>query len=243
MTQKSENEVQLIPVETRRASEAIYDQIKGMIIHGELKPGDRLPSERSMMEMMHRSRPPVREALRMLEGSGFIRTIPGSGGAVVKELTSETVEEPLENMISLKQISHQELVEYRQLNEVAFVGWAAERRTEADLSAIRECIQSSEKVLDDLDAFIELDIKFHELLATACHNGIVSIVNHVLSNIVLDVLRTSFQKYSQDYNRSMCTEILKMHTQIYEAIAAQDSQKARDAMSYHLGRFYKDLDL
>jgi GntR family transcriptional repressor for pyruvate dehydrogenase complex len=244
MTQKNpESEVQLAPVETRRASAAIYDQIKDMIIHGELKPGDRLPSERSMMEMMGRSRPPIREALRMLEGSGFIRTIPGSGGAVVTEITSETVEEPLENMISLKQISHRELLEYRELNEVAFAGWAAERRTEQDLAAIRACIESAQAALDDIDAFISFDIKFHELLAAAGHNGIVCIVNRVLSHIVLDVLHTSFRKYPPDYRRSMCAEILKMHTQIYEAIAEQDSRKARDAMNYHLGRFYKDLNL
>lgn len=244
MTQKNlESEVQLAPVETRRASEAIYDQIKDMIISGDLKPGDRLPSERSMMEMMQRSRPPIREALRMLEGSGFIHTIPGSGGAVVREITSETVEEPLENMISLNQISHQELLEYRELNEVAFVGWAAERRTDADLAAISACLKSAQAVTEDLDAFIASDIKFHELLTASAHNGVLSIVNRVLSRIILDLLRTRLHEYPIEESRRMCREILKMHKEIYQAIAQQDSAKAQEMMRHHLERFRDDLSL
>jgi GntR family transcriptional repressor for pyruvate dehydrogenase complex len=244
MTQKNlESEVQLAPVETRRASEAIYDQIKDMIISGDLKPGDRLPSERSMMEMMQRSRPPIREALRMLEGSGFIHTIPGSGGAVVREITSETVEEPLENMISLNQISHQELLEYRELNEVAFVGWAAERRTDADLAAIAACLKSAQAVTEDLDAFIASDIKFHELLTASAHNGVLSIVNRVLSRIILDLLRTRLHEYPIEESRRMCREILKMHKEIYQAIAQQDSAKAQEMMRHHLERFRDDLSL
>jgi DNA-binding FadR family transcriptional regulator len=57
------------PFATQRASEVIYEQIRELIISGQLKPSDRLPSERTLMEMYHRSRPTIREALRMLESS------------------------------------------------------------------------------------------------------------------------------------------------------------------------------
>ncbi|MDK2982356.1 MAG: GntR family transcriptional regulator, transcriptional repressor for pyruvate dehydrogenase complex [Chloroflexota bacterium] len=244
MTSKNlEHDVKLAPVETRRASEAIYDQIKDMIISGELKPGDRLPSERNMMEMMQRSRPPIREALRMLEGSGFIHTIPGSGGAVVRQMTSASVEEPLENMITLNQISHAELLEYRELNEVAFAGWSAERRTTEDLAALAACLESAESATDDLDAFITTDIKFHELLTASAHNGVLSIVNRVLSRIILDLLRTRLHEYPVEESRRMCREILKMHQEIYKAVAAQDSAGAQDLMHHHLERFRDDLSL
>ena len=55
------------PVKTRRASEEIYLQLREFILSGQLKPGDRLPSERAMMAQLNRSRPTIREALRMLE--------------------------------------------------------------------------------------------------------------------------------------------------------------------------------
>lgn len=68
----------LRPVETQRASAAIYEQVKGLILDGQLKPGDRLPSERALMDLMGRSRPTIREALRMLERDGFIHTVPAA---------------------------------------------------------------------------------------------------------------------------------------------------------------------
>ena len=237
------NEVQLAPVATKRASEAIYDQIKNLIISGELKPGDRLPSERNMMSMLQRSRPPIREALRMLERSGFIKTIPGSGGAVVMKVSSKTVEQPLENMISLNQISHKELLEYRELNEVAFAGWAAERRNEKELADIAECIQTSTNVVEDIEAFISFDIKFHELVAAAGHNRIISIVNRVISRLVFNILRTSFQEYSKEDQTKMCIEINEMHQEIYKAILKQDSKKAKELMRHHIERFQGDLKL
>ena len=65
------------PAKTQRASEAIYNQIYPKIISGELRPGDRLPPERELAEMFQRSRPVVREALRMLQQEGLIETAVG----------------------------------------------------------------------------------------------------------------------------------------------------------------------
>ena len=69
------------PVKTRRASEEIYLQLREFILSGQLKPGDRLPSERAMMTQLNRSRPTIREALRMLEQGGYIASTHGAPGA------------------------------------------------------------------------------------------------------------------------------------------------------------------
>ena len=83
------------PIGDRRASEAIYEQLRELITSGALRPGDRLPSERAMMEQLHRSRPTIREALRMLEQGGYVASTHGASGAVVQELTIDGVEQPL----------------------------------------------------------------------------------------------------------------------------------------------------
>ena len=75
---KNEIQIDLQPVQTRRASEEIYNQIRQLILDGEIHPGERLPSERKMMDMMHRSRPTIREAMRMLEGKVILRFIPAA---------------------------------------------------------------------------------------------------------------------------------------------------------------------
>lgn len=87
------------PVKTRRASEEIYLQLREFILSGQLKPGDRLPSERAMMAQLNRSRPTIREALRMLEQGGYIASTHGAPGAVVQEPSLHGVEEPLAEMI------------------------------------------------------------------------------------------------------------------------------------------------
>ena len=70
-----------------RASEVIYDQIYLKIASGDLRPGDTLPSERELAEQFHRSRPSVREALRMLQQDGLLKISFGSaGGAVVQSI-------------------------------------------------------------------------------------------------------------------------------------------------------------
>lgn len=90
------------PAKTQRASEAIYNQIYPKIISGELRPGDRLPPERELAEMFQRSRPVVREALRMLQQEGLIETAVGSsGGAVIRGVSLKSVEEPLKNLVAM----------------------------------------------------------------------------------------------------------------------------------------------
>lgn len=118
------------PIGGGRASEAIYDQLRELITSGVLKPGDRLPSERAMMEQLHRSRPTIREALRMLEQGGYVASTHGASGAVVQELTIDGVEQPLSAMLQLNQISLEELGEYRAVNDGTIAGWAARRRTD-----------------------------------------------------------------------------------------------------------------
>ena len=122
------------PIGDRRASEAIYEQLRELITSGALRPGDRLPSERAMMEQLHRSRPTIREALRMLEQGGYVASTHGASGAVVQELTIDGVEQPLTAMLRLNQISLEELGEYRAVNDGTIAGWAALRRSEEDLA-------------------------------------------------------------------------------------------------------------
>ena len=93
---KNEIQIDLQPVQTRRASEEIYNQIRQLILDGEIHPGERLPSERKMMDMMHRSRPTIREAMRMLEREGYIKIYSGSSGAVVQEINVDNAVQSLE---------------------------------------------------------------------------------------------------------------------------------------------------
>lgn len=232
--------VALKPVVAPRASEAIYEQIRGMILNGELKPGDHLPSERQMMEMMQRSRPTIREALRMLEREGFIKTSHGSTGAVIQSPTTSTLEQSFEAMLRVNRITVREIGEYRDFNEIQIAGWAAERRTEEDIKNLQQCLQKSAQVIDNYLLFIEAEQPFHALLAKASQNTVAQIQERVLSSCVKQPLYDTFVELSPDDRRALCEHIHRKHVAVVDAIIAQDVETARQRMAIHVIPFISD---
>lgn len=236
-----ESVIHLAPVATTRASQAIYEQIVQLIISGRLQPGDRLPSERQMMEMMQRSRPTIREALRMLERNGLIQIVPGSSGAIVAAPSVASVEEPLENLLNMSQLGNHELLEYRELNEMATVAWAAERRTDADLAHIRKHLEAFSNTTDNFSEFARYDISFHQAIAEAGHNRVATMVDKVLHRLVLNILQQAYERKDSAQQQLMMAEILASHQSIYDAIAAGDADLARRTMRSHMRMFEKDV--
>lgn len=239
---KSDEKLPLLkPVPTQRASEVIFEQIRDMILSGELKKGDRLPSERSMMAMLQRSRPTIREALRMLERAELIKTIPGSGGAIVQEPSSQSVEVPLETLLALSNTGNKELWEYRNLNEVAAAGWAAERRSEEDLVAMLGYIEASKRV-NDMSEFFRLDREFHEAIASAGKNRIAQLVDKVLHKIVILRLDEGYRKKNAKDRKRMIEKVIESHMQLYEAIERQDVVDAQQKMREHIEMFFNEIE-
>lgn len=229
------------PVVTKRASEAIYEQVRDLINRGELKPGDRLPSERNMMEMFQRSRPTIREALRMLERTGYIRAIAGSNGAIVMEPSDENVEQIMEDAFQLGHIGLQEMSEFRSVSEVATAGWAARRRIEADLAALRSHMAEMAANLEDHEAFIGLDPQFHKLLAMAAQNQVAAIINKTFSQLNQSFMKNKMRDMPPAARKRMCKKVYNQHMAILEAVAAQNAEAAKEAMRTHMAAFAEDL--
>lgn len=241
-TKEPETAQLLRPVETQRASEAIYEQIKELIVQGQLKPGDRLPSERSLMEVMGRSRPTVREALRMLEREGLIRTIPGGSGAVVQQPSTDIVAQSLDTMLQVGQVSLTELGEFRLHNDVAVARWAAQRRTRADIDALSACLEKMEQYIkkQDWEGFMALDPEFHCLLAYAGKNTVAAIMSRVLSQLSNPISIKRLLGQSEGETEKQALNILGMHRRIFDAVCEGYPQKAEEAMAFHIRTFVHD---
>ena len=229
------------PVETKRASEVIFEQVLNLIRKGELKPGDRLPSERHMMEMFQRSRPTVREALRMLERGGYIRTSGGSSGAVVLAPDGKSVENYMTDALSVGQISLWDLSEYRRVSEMASAAWAAERRDAEDLRAMEEVLAEMESVLDSQERFSALDSRFHGTIAHAAKNQVCEIFNRSFSRLSRSFVLAKGVRQLPEEQRDMNRRVHEMHLRIYEAIRDGDAERAREAMRVHMDAFRDDL--
>jgi GntR family transcriptional repressor for pyruvate dehydrogenase complex len=225
------------PINNKKVSVAIYEQIIEMIINGTLKPGDKLPSERAMMNMFQRSRPPIREALRMLESTGVIEITPG-GGAVVSVPDTTLLQKPFESLITLRSISVRDLVEYRNITEIATAAWAAEHRSESDLKAMMRCITAAESVLHrNPEFFFEQDVNFHRAIAIASGNRIAPIFSKLLCHLIKDVLLKAFMKKNDFEKKHMCEEIVCVHRMIYTAIYDQNVKQTKKIMELHLDSF------
>ena len=241
MSEKEENGVQFQPAVTKRASEIIVDQIRDRILRRELKPGDRLPSERQMMEMFQRSRPTVREALRMLERSGYIRTIAGSNGAVVLEPDNRSIQQSIQEAIQIGRIDLSEMHEYRSISEVATVTWACGRRTEEDLRKLRDCLDRMADTHRNPSAFITLDSEYHGLIAAASKNTVSMLMIQTLSNIIQNFIRAKLATMTEADQMEMLSRGIEMHEKIYQAILLQDERLAREKMQQHLDDFEVDM--
>ncbi len=225
------------PVASKRMSEAIFEQIRDKILSGELKPNDRLPSERVLIDIFQRSRPTIREALRMLERSGLIMTIPGSGGSIVKAISSQNVEQPLQGMLMQRNISHLDLYEFRIVNESANVIWATERRTEEDIQEMRRIIALSENSKDNWDQFFQCDVDFHLAVVKAGKNEMSNIVHRVISGLISNVIAQSFTELTAREREAHRKDVIASHKSLMDAIVRQDADKAQEIMSVHLNRF------
>ena len=233
----------LRPVTTQRASEAIYEQIKELILTGGLKPGDRLPSERSLMESLQRSRPTIREALRMLEHAGFIRTVPGTNGAVVREPGADEAQESLMSLLQTNKVTIGELSEYRLANETAVARWAALRRAEEDIAGLGTILDGAAELLSErrFEEFIDHDAAFHSALARAGKNSVAALLAQILSRLTEPLMLEAARRQGEEENRDMCERILSMHREILGAVAAGDGDAAERAMAWHIKAFGADL--
>ena len=148
---------------------------------------------------------------------------------------------PLETLLALNNTGNRELWEYRNLNEVAAAGWAAERRSEEDLVAMLGYIEASKHV-NNMSEFFRLDRDFHEAIASAGKNRIAQLVDKVLHKIVILRLDEGYRKKNAKERKRMIEQVIESHMQLYEAIERQDVFDAQQKMREHIEMFFNDIE-
>ena len=162
------------PVETKRVYDAVYDRIESKILSGELKPGDKLPSERDLMKIYGRSHPTIREALRMLEVAGYIRVMSGSCAEVCYSGT-DRFEESLSELLAMRQIPLADFCVFMSNTEPDFIQWTAKKRTWEDLLVLDELLEEMRIAQSDKILYSGRMFLFHSQLMKATHNPLLSI--------------------------------------------------------------------
>jgi GntR family transcriptional repressor for pyruvate dehydrogenase complex len=217
----------LKPIQTPDAVQLISDQILGLISAGQLKPGDRLPSEMELMAQLGVGRSTVREAKRALAAKGIINARAGRG-TFVRTLGTEVLDGTLLRAL-LSRETLLELQETRDLLEVQVVTLATQRATDEDLCAMRYWLTRMRE--ESPGAHIHtFSVEFHRSLALATHNRVLIQLYHVVEGLLTDYLQPLYAQYAD------ASQEVADHWVLFEAVQARDLVRAPQLMQEHMAQ-------
>ncbi len=218
-----ETNIYFNPVSKKRVSEVIYEQIFEKISSKELRPGDRLPSERDLAAQFGCGRPSVREALRMLQQDDLIVIDVGAnGGATIKHSIMESAIHPIQRLVGVGAISLADLITYRKYNDKACMELAMKNATTDDIKKLQQILFDYEKYLSNPDKVHQIDKSFHDTLAKASHNNMCLLVAKIITSFSTELFYNLSDQKDINIVNAVNKEAYENHFKIFEAIKAKD---------------------
>jgi GntR family transcriptional repressor for pyruvate dehydrogenase complex len=210
-------------------TEAIAGQLIHLIMSGNYKPGERLPSEFELAARFKAGRGVVREALKALSIIGLVQVMRGKGTFVSKRETFLT--RPLS--LGVKADTElRRLIEARKLVEVELAGLAAQRASSDHIRAIESCLARMQGSIDPerAEEYLDADVGFHFGIAAAADNFILSQFMTLIRNLLQQWISESLSL------AGVATESLRQHRHILAAIRDHKPVAARKAMEKHIAK-------
>ena len=226
-----------------RAWQLVLESIERDLLDGRLRPGDRLPPERELASTLGVGRSSVREALRVLEVMGLIRTGTGSGpssGAIIIATPHGGMSALLRLQVAAQGFPLDDVVRTRLVLESAVVE-ALSGDPARDTGAARAVVEAMES--PDLTAaeFLALDAQLHLALAEASGNAVIA--------AMMAGLRTAIESYVQagaagiDDWDAAATRLRAEHRSILAAVDDGDAERARGLIRAHITGYYAEAGL
>jgi DNA-binding FadR family transcriptional regulator len=219
--------LRFVPAVRHRAYQAVVRQIEEAVLRGDLRPGDRLPSERELCAQMGVSRPTVREAMRALESAEMVELRPNdpNGGAVVRLPDGAGFSRSLLSLARFSQVSLSDLIGFRLLVETTACHLAARADDPALVDSIVAAHEAVERVVDGTDAeFVAADIDFHVAIARASGNKLLELCTIAVKSAMAELIGEAITKTKGAARR----DFVRRHGMIVEAIRAGDAARASD---------------
>jgi GntR family transcriptional repressor for pyruvate dehydrogenase complex len=213
-------------IRKNKVYEEVAKQIERLILK-KLKPGDKLPSERELAELLQVSRSSIRDAIRSLELVGLVEPRQGAG-TIVREVSAETWVNPIANALERRKELVTELLDFRKMLEPPLAARAATHASLEEVSEMEDILKRQEEKLSQGEAAIAEDSEFHYNIALASGNTVVLKVIDTL----MDLLRDTRERSLQVAGRSQ--KSLAGHRRILAAIKRHDAEAAKAAMRRHI---------
>lgn len=224
------------PVKTRRIFEEICDAIREKLVSGELKAGDRLPSERELSEMLDVSRTALREAIRSLEIAGIVELRKGSkGGAFITRSGAGQVTRTFRDMLDFGRVSLATLLEARLMVMDAVVRAACERASAADIARLSRNVAETVE-LTRQGRYEERTLKaveFSTLLANSTGNQVMSAILEAMASVIRHFVLIAGPPAHDP--------VIASRLRLIEQIKAKDTKGACETMRLYLTKLNAHL--
>lgn len=226
-----------------RAWRVVLEKLEADLLDGTLGPGDRLPPERELASTLGVGRSSVREALRVLEVMGLIRTATGSGptaGAIVTATPHGGLAQLLRLQVAAQGFDIPDVYETRLLLEEWAVAQLA-RKKDADLDEARVTLAAMDAEDLSIDDFLALDAQFHLRLTDAAGNVVVAATMAGLRPTIDSYIRSGVARI-KDWGTTL-ERLRHEHRDVLTAIEDGDAERAREIVRAHITDYYADAGL
>ncbi|GAA4685036.1 FadR/GntR family transcriptional regulator [Pseudonocardia yuanmonensis] len=229
-----------------RVFQRVVDYVQNALAAGDLKPGDRLPSERELVEKFSIGRASVREALRVLESMELVRSQPRDPrGPLVLPVSVGPVRRSVAMLTSAKVFTLGELVQFRMIADASANLLAANRRTEAQLVALeRNMARMRQSMPKGYHEFSRADTEFHELVAEAGGNQLVQVYGDVTREAIQSLISQTI--LNADDQTAHMLQSIRHHRAVFDAIADRNgllaSRLARETLYAYYAGYVDDAE-
>lgn len=232
----------LAPIYSTSVVQQVIDRLSNAIIDGELKPGDKLPTEPELASLFKVGRNSIREAVRILVAYGVLEIRRPEGTYVCTDFSAKMINPMLYHIILQKENAYQDLVDLRKMIENGVMHMVLEKNiTEAELNGIQLCcdklVNRLKNTPNDTQAILEADIAFHDEIAKATRNSLIPLIH----SVVVELTRDSRAQTIQEVIRKGDVQyLIDTHIRLMDVIRSRDFKNLDQALndSYF---FWKDI--
>lgn len=216
---------------TEASSDKVYHQvieyIKELARDQKISFGDKIPSERHLMETLGLSRNSIREAIRTLEHMGLIESCHGKGNFLVNHM-GESLSSVFSMMLFMKGSDYLEVNHLRKAMEIQAFHLALERLSEGEREKLMEIMQPIRDT-DDYEAMMQMDHNFHKMLIECSGNHLLGQLMEALSQVCQEEMQLILENATKEYTEWW----LSIHQTIYECLICGRREEGLAAIEEH----------
>lgn len=221
------------------AYQAVHEALEDAILEGSLQTGDPLPTEMELAEQFGVTRHTVREGIRVLEQTGFVKRKAGRRLFVSLPRHDELAPRSSRALL-MQKVTFRELWEVALHLEVCAAGLAADRDDPELIDSLKQNLEEMEAALKAGRDIIELDVAFHALIAEATQNRVLLLAREPVSILFYPLLQKLFQHPTT--SKISPVRLVEAHRKIVEALENKDREAVTEWMSKHIRDFRRGYD-